>query len=181
MLGINESLYVRLPAGLVLWTTALTVYMHISGIACLIAPSLASDIEFAYRSPPTDLFPIRMYGVALVAYGLLFHSSLMLKDPRTQLSSILLSVVVLFGLQLIVGLYSGHLNRLLLFFRTVMLIGSFIYQSLVDAQVSIIYKLCQSSIFSACTYKCIRSDCPTSSANEARSPRPYHLLTCEPY
>ncbi|VDM39578.1 unnamed protein product [Toxocara canis] len=135
LLGINESLYVRLPRGLLLWNTAITMYIYMAGILCLVAPSLGSYIEFGHTSTLTELLAVRMYGAAMFAFGLLFRGLLVLKDARSEISTLLLACATLFSLQLTVGLLHGHLNCALAGFRAAGIIGSLIYQSLLDAQV----------------------------------------------
>lgn len=134
LLGINESLYVRLPRGLLIWNTAFTIYIYFIGILCLLVPSFGSYIEFGYTPSPKDLLPIRMYGAVMFSFGLLFRGLLILKDARAEISALLNACTTLFALQLIVGYFCGHLNCALTAFRSAGIVGSLLYQSLLDGQ-----------------------------------------------
>ncbi|VDK41990.1 unnamed protein product [Anisakis simplex] len=139
LLGINESLYVRLPRGLLHWNTAITIYIYMSGIVCLVAPAFGSYIEFGYSPPPEEMLSVRMYGAAMFAFGLLFRGLLVLKDARSEISTLLLSCATLFSLQFTVALLHGHLNFVLAGFRAAGIIGSLVYQSLLDTQVRCLF------------------------------------------
>uniref|UniRef100_A0A915BB07 Tumor protein p53-inducible protein 11 n=1 Tax=Parascaris univalens TaxID=6257 RepID=A0A915BB07_PARUN len=137
LLGINESLYVRLPRGLLLWNTAITMYIYMIGIVCLVTPSIGSYIEFGYSTASSEQLAVRMYGAAMFAFGLLFRGLLVLKDARSEISTLLLACATLFSLQLTVGLLHGHLSYALAGFRMAGIIGSLVYQSLLDTQGSV--------------------------------------------
>ncbi|MFH4984252.1 hypothetical protein AB6A40_010961 [Gnathostoma spinigerum] len=134
LLGINESLYVRLPRGLLIWNSLLTVYIYVTGAMCMFAPSLATYIEFGYATPPTDLFPFRMYGAVMLTFGLLFRGLLALKDTRSEISVLLLVCAMLFLLQLLVTFFTCRCTLMLTSLRVIGVIGSLIYQSLLDGQ-----------------------------------------------
>ncbi|VDN56257.1 unnamed protein product [Dracunculus medinensis] len=135
LLGTNESLCIRLPRGLLLWSTTVTAYLFLSGLMHLLIPSIGRYIEFDYSLPPDDTFHIRMYGTALLAFTLIFWKIIIFNDIHPELSNLLIAYATLFLMQLLVGVYHGRCCFFHAIFRLFAVIGNLIYWLLLDNRI----------------------------------------------
>ncbi|VDD88394.1 unnamed protein product [Enterobius vermicularis] len=99
LLGINESLYVKLPKGLLLFNSLITLYIYVAGVLCFLIPSVGSKLEFGTYTG--EYSGVRFYGAALAAFGILFRSLLTHLDTRSEIATFLSSCSILFLLQII--------------------------------------------------------------------------------
>uniref|UniRef100_A0A0N5AYF7 Tumor protein p53-inducible protein 11 n=1 Tax=Syphacia muris TaxID=451379 RepID=A0A0N5AYF7_9BILA len=142
LLGINESLYVKLPKGLLLFNSLITLYIYVTGILCILIPSVGSKLEF--ESYTGEYSGIRFYGAALAAFGILFRSLLTHLDTRSEIATFLSSCSVLFFLQIAVTTLEGQISFIRGMFRAAMILGCIYYKIMLDKQGSIYRYLARS-------------------------------------
>ncbi|CAJ0927938.1 unnamed protein product, partial [Mesorhabditis belari] len=141
LLGINESLYVRFPKGLLVWNSAISLYFYIIGFLCLIVPSIGFKLDYGVTFSTTECnFCIRLYGAALLSFGLLFRSILLQRENRSEIATLLLAVGLLNFLQLLVSSISGS-SSFHTSIRTVAVVGNFSYHYFLDGQGGIFRKI----------------------------------------
>ncbi|EYC31828.1 hypothetical protein Y032_0003g1260 [Ancylostoma ceylanicum] len=135
LLGINESLYVRLPRGLLYWNSLNTLYFYTIGFLSLIVPSMALRIDFGVETASEEsAFIIRIYGASLLSFGILFRSILLQRENRTEIATLLLVTALLQSAQLLVCLLSGHRYLVPCVLRIFAIGGNLVYHNFVDGQ-----------------------------------------------
>ncbi|CAJ0608846.1 unnamed protein product [Cylicocyclus nassatus] len=135
LLGINESLYVRLPRGLLYWNSLTTLYFYLIGFLCIAVPTIAIRLDYGLEVRSEEsAFMIRIYGACLLAFGILFRSILLQRENRAEIATLLLVTALLHALQLSVCLLSGHRHMAPCVLRIVAIVGNLIYHTFVDGQ-----------------------------------------------
>ncbi|CCD68930.1 Tumor protein p53-inducible protein 11 [Caenorhabditis elegans] len=136
LLGINESLYVRLPRGMFVWNTLNSLYFLLIGTICLVLPRLGIYLDHGIEQiPPEALVIVRYYGVTLVSFGILFKFILQQRETRADIALLLLVTAVFHIIVLIVstashGLVAWWSGTL----RLLLILGNIFYHAFVDGQ-----------------------------------------------
>uniref|UniRef100_A0A1I7XE86 Tumor protein p53-inducible protein 11 n=1 Tax=Heterorhabditis bacteriophora TaxID=37862 RepID=A0A1I7XE86_HETBA len=135
LLGINESLYVRLPKGLLYWNSLNTLYFYLIGFLTILVPSVGLRLDLGFEPQNEDsIFIGRLYGATLTSFGLLFRSILLQRETRSEIATLLLVTAILQGFQLLVCFYASRLCVIPSLVRIVAIIGNLIYHAFVDGQ-----------------------------------------------
>ncbi|CAI5455045.1 unnamed protein product [Caenorhabditis angaria] len=136
LLGINESLYVRMPRGMCLWNTFNALYFLAIGALCLFFPVIGSRFDYGFESivPEAKVF-IRLYGVVLICFGVLFRCILQQRETRSDIATLLLVTAALHLALLIVSVAaSGKITLISAAIRSFCIVGNICYHTLVDGQ-----------------------------------------------
>ncbi|CAD6188948.1 unnamed protein product [Caenorhabditis auriculariae] len=135
LLGINESLYVRLPRGLMYWNTVNTLYFYMTGFLCIVLPRAGIRIDYGVSvTSDQSLALIRLYGAVLLSYGLLFRSILLQRETRAEIATLLLVTAILHSLQTAVSIIAGMASPLNIALHLGIIIGNLCYHTFVDGQ-----------------------------------------------
>uniref|UniRef100_A0A1I7U7I9 Tumor protein p53-inducible protein 11 n=1 Tax=Caenorhabditis tropicalis TaxID=1561998 RepID=A0A1I7U7I9_9PELO len=136
LLGINESLYVRLPRGMFVWNTVNSLYFLLIGSMCIFFPQLGLYLDHGIASIPQEAaVVIRYYGITLVAFGLLFKFILQQRETRADIALLLLVTAVFHFIVLIVTTAShGTVVWWSAGLRAILIFGNIVYHTFVDGQ-----------------------------------------------
>lgn len=136
LLGINESLYVRLPRGMFVWNTVNSLYFLLLGTLCLFLPRLGIYLDHGIDSIPIEaVVVVRYYGVTLVSFGLLFKFILQQRETRADIALLLLVTAVFHIVILIVSTASyGSVTWWSATLRLGLILGNIFYHAFVDGQ-----------------------------------------------
>ncbi|CAP28019.1 Protein CBG08128 [Caenorhabditis briggsae] len=136
LLGINESLYVRLPRGMFVWNTLNSVYFLLIGAICLFLPRFGLYLDHGIESIPIEAYVIvRYYGVTLLSFGLLFKFILQQRENRADIALLLLVTAVFHIVVLIVSTASnGTVTWWSATIRLSLILGNLFYHAFVDGQ-----------------------------------------------
>uniref|UniRef100_A0A8R1EWP6 Tumor protein p53-inducible protein 11 n=1 Tax=Caenorhabditis japonica TaxID=281687 RepID=A0A8R1EWP6_CAEJA len=136
LLGINESLYVRLPRGMFVWNNINSLYFLVFGGLCLFLPRFGILIDHGIDILPNEEILIaRYYGVTLIFFGVLFRFILQQREARSDIALLLLVTAVYHVTILIVTTIStGTIKWWSATLRLGLAAGNIFYHAFVDGQ-----------------------------------------------
>ncbi|CAL2052828.1 unnamed protein product [Caenorhabditis brenneri] len=136
LLGINESLYLRMPRGFFVWNTVNSFYFFLLGAMYLFFPKLGVYYDHGIETIPNDLLVVvRYYGVALVSFGILFKFILQQRETRADIALLLL-VNAVFHIIILIVTAASHESMTWWSgtTRVVLIFGNIFYHAAVDGQ-----------------------------------------------
>ncbi|CAI2355576.1 unnamed protein product [Caenorhabditis sp. 36 PRJEB53466] len=136
LLGINESLYVRLPRGMFVWNTLNSLYFFLLGGLCLFLPRYGIYFDHGIEEIPSGALVIsRYYGVLLISFGVLFRFILQQRETRADIALLLLVTAMYHSIILIVATASnGKVAWWSATIRLGIILGNVFYHAFVDGQ-----------------------------------------------
>ncbi|CAB3400648.1 unnamed protein product [Caenorhabditis bovis] len=138
LLGINESLYVRLPRGMLYWNSFNTLYFLMLGALFVFIPYYGSFAEFGTGLSTAESYRFaRLYGIMMFAFGTFFKYRYVLqqRETRAEIATLLLVTAALHMAQFtVMATMSGEVVWWALTLKGFCVAGNMCYHTLVDGQ-----------------------------------------------